>query len=107
WAARLQAALPDLQVTIDDLIAEGDKVVVRSTRTGTHQAYWGRMGVAGQPALRAWPVRRQPGGHTMRASGYPTRHRRGGGDAPELATRGRGAAAGGAEMRHAGHLPAR
>src|SRR5206468_1222883 len=36
WAARLQAALPDLRVTLDDLIAEGDKVVVRSTRTGTH-----------------------------------------------------------------------
>jgi steroid delta-isomerase-like uncharacterized protein len=37
WAARLRAALPDLQVTIDDVIAEGDKVVVRSTRTGTHR----------------------------------------------------------------------
>jgi steroid delta-isomerase-like uncharacterized protein len=37
WAARLQAALPDLQVTIEDLIAEGDMVVVRSTRTGTHR----------------------------------------------------------------------
>ena len=36
WVARLQAALPDLQVTIDDVIAEGDTVVVRSTRTGTH-----------------------------------------------------------------------
>ncbi len=30
-------AFPDMQVTIDDLIAEGDKVVARSTMRGTHQ----------------------------------------------------------------------
>jgi steroid delta-isomerase-like uncharacterized protein len=34
---RLHRAFPDLHVTIEDLIAEGDKVVARNTITGTHQ----------------------------------------------------------------------
>lgn len=32
------SAFPDMQVTTDDIIAEGDKVVIRWTVTGTHQA---------------------------------------------------------------------
>lgn len=32
-----RAAFPDQQVTIEDLIAEGDKVVNRATYTGTHR----------------------------------------------------------------------
>jgi hypothetical protein len=35
--ARLHRAYPDLHVTVEDLIAEGDKVVGRNTVTGTHQ----------------------------------------------------------------------
>ena len=35
--ARLQRGFPDLHITIEDLIAEGDKVVSRQTVTGTHQ----------------------------------------------------------------------
>lgn len=31
------AAFPDFQFTLDDLIAEGDKVVARGRMTGTHQ----------------------------------------------------------------------
>ena len=31
------SALPDLSVQVDDVIAEGDKVVMRVTTTGTHQ----------------------------------------------------------------------
>lgn len=34
---RLHRAYPDLHVTVDDVIAEGDKVVGRNTVTGTHQ----------------------------------------------------------------------
>lgn len=34
--ARLHTGFPDLSVQIDDLIAEGDKVVSRNTVTGTH-----------------------------------------------------------------------
>lgn len=35
WAA-LRAAFPDLRVTIEDVVAEGDNVAVRSTSRGTH-----------------------------------------------------------------------
>jgi predicted ester cyclase len=30
-------AFPDLHVTIDDMVAEGDKVAIRTTWTGTHK----------------------------------------------------------------------
>lgn len=33
----LISALPDFQITIEDLLAEGDKVMVRWTGRGTHQ----------------------------------------------------------------------
>ena len=38
------AAFPDAQATIEDLIAEGDKVVTRSTLRGTHRGEF--MGIA-------------------------------------------------------------
>jgi steroid delta-isomerase-like uncharacterized protein len=34
---KLRAAFPDLRMTVDDTIAEGDKVVCRVTVTGTHE----------------------------------------------------------------------
>lgn len=36
WPVLLRA-FPDLQVTVEDLIEEGDKLVSRNTVTGTHQ----------------------------------------------------------------------
>ena len=37
-----RAAFPDLETTEEDLVAEGDKVVVRLTYTGTHRGeFWG------------------------------------------------------------------
>jgi steroid delta-isomerase-like uncharacterized protein len=36
YVAGYRTAFPDLHATIDDLIAEGDKVVWRFTSTGTH-----------------------------------------------------------------------
>jgi steroid delta-isomerase-like uncharacterized protein len=33
----LRIAFPDLRMNVEDLIAEGDKVVARSTMTGTHR----------------------------------------------------------------------
>jgi predicted ester cyclase len=42
--AALHRAFPDLRVTIEDLIEEGDKVVSRNTVTGTHEGEY--MGVA-------------------------------------------------------------
>jgi predicted ester cyclase len=37
FALGYRQAFPDLQTTTDDMIAEGDKVVVRWTTSGTHQ----------------------------------------------------------------------
>jgi len=38
YFSMVHAGFPDVHVTIDDLIAEGDKVVVRTTWCGTHQS---------------------------------------------------------------------
>jgi predicted ester cyclase len=35
--ARLHRAIPDLHITIEDLIEDGDKVVSRNMVTGTHR----------------------------------------------------------------------
>jgi predicted ester cyclase len=37
YFAQVHASFPDMQVIIEDLIAEGEKVVVRTTWHGTHQ----------------------------------------------------------------------
>jgi steroid delta-isomerase-like uncharacterized protein len=37
WVATLVAAFPDRHLTIDDIVAEGDRVVARTTLNGTHQ----------------------------------------------------------------------
>jgi len=42
--AYLLSVFPDMKMTIDDLIAEGDKVVIRSTFSGTHKGEF--MGIA-------------------------------------------------------------
>ena len=36
YFAQVHTSFPDMQVTIEDLIAEGEKVVVRTTWCGTH-----------------------------------------------------------------------
>jgi steroid delta-isomerase-like uncharacterized protein len=47
--ARLHRAFPDLHVTVEDLIAEGDKVVGRNTVTGTHQGEYMGPPPTGKP----------------------------------------------------------
>ncbi len=42
---RVRAAFPDIQFTIDDIIAEGDRVVSRWTARGTHRGDF--LGVSG------------------------------------------------------------
>jgi steroid delta-isomerase-like uncharacterized protein len=37
WCTAIWTALPDLHIVVEDLIAEGDKVVSRFTIRGTHQ----------------------------------------------------------------------
>lgn len=48
WATLLRA-YPDLQVTVEDLIAEGDKVVCRNVVTGTHQGEYLGLPPTGRP----------------------------------------------------------
>ena len=47
WAITSRNAFPDLNVTIDDLIAEGDKVVTRWTLRGTHKGELGKIPATG------------------------------------------------------------
>jgi steroid delta-isomerase-like uncharacterized protein len=49
WVAMLIAAFPDQHMTIDDVIAEGDRVVVRSTLNGTHQGEMQGIPATGNP----------------------------------------------------------
>jgi predicted ester cyclase len=37
FVAQIRAAFPDLQMTADELIVEGDRLAVRSTMRGTHE----------------------------------------------------------------------
>jgi predicted ester cyclase len=44
----LRSAFPDLQVTIDEMIAEGDTIVARATFTGTHRGNFQGIQPTGQ-----------------------------------------------------------
>jgi steroid delta-isomerase-like uncharacterized protein len=44
----LRSAFPDLQVTIDEMVAEGDMVVARTTYTGTHRGNFQGIPPTGQ-----------------------------------------------------------
>jgi len=48
WVVMVRNAFPDLNVTIDDLIAEGDKVVTRWTFRGTHKGEFGKIPATGK-----------------------------------------------------------
>jgi len=48
WVIAARTAFPDLNVTIDDLIAEGDKVVTRWTFRGTQKGEFGKIPATGK-----------------------------------------------------------
>jgi steroid delta-isomerase-like uncharacterized protein len=50
YAAALFAAFPDLHVTIEDMVAEGDQVAKRYSITGTHRGEWLGLPPTGKPA---------------------------------------------------------
>jgi predicted ester cyclase len=52
--SRIRTAFPDLRITIDVLLAEGDTVAVRSTWRGTHTGPFGPLPPTGKPAV--WAV---------------------------------------------------
>ncbi len=45
FVGQIRAAFPDMQVTVDDVIAEGDRLAVRSTMRATHEGDF--MGIPG------------------------------------------------------------
>jgi predicted ester cyclase len=47
--ARLYQAFPDIHITLDDLIEEGDKVVAMDTVTGTHLGEFNGLPPTGNP----------------------------------------------------------
>lgn len=49
----LRAAFPDIDIKVQDTIAEGDKVVVRSIAQGTHQGDF--MGIPATGKSVSWP----------------------------------------------------
>lgn len=55
YESELFSAFPDLHHTIDDMVAEGDKVAVRFTLTGTHKGAY--MGIpATNKKLTIWAI---------------------------------------------------
>jgi steroid delta-isomerase-like uncharacterized protein len=50
----LRTAFPDLSVDIDDMVAEGDKVVTRQTFRGTHRGEW--LGIPATGRAVQWAV---------------------------------------------------
>jgi predicted ester cyclase len=46
--ARLYRAFPDIHITVEDLIAEGDKVVEKDMVTGTHQGEYNGLSPTGK-----------------------------------------------------------
>ena len=49
FAVVMKIAFPDLHFTIEDMIAENDKVVSRLTLTGTHQGEFMGVSATGKP----------------------------------------------------------
>jgi steroid delta-isomerase-like uncharacterized protein len=50
FVSAFRAAFPDFQYTVDDVIAEGDKVVVRLTARGTQQGEFAGLPASGNSA---------------------------------------------------------
>ena len=49
-----RTAFPDLVTSVDDVIAEGDRVVVRGTDRGTHQAEFMGRAASGRLVTTTW-----------------------------------------------------
>jgi len=63
YLATALTAFPDFHYTVEDMVAEGDKVVVRLTGTGTHQGEFQGIAPTGkQVTLTATQVHRLVGG---------------------------------------------
>src|SRR5258708_35723537 len=67
--AQYRSAFPDLHVTIDDMLAEGDKVATRFTMVGTHQgAFQGIAPTGKQVSVTGLHIDRVLYGRSVRSS---------------------------------------
>ncbi len=63
-----RTAFPDIHYTVEDQIAEGDKVVTRFTMTGTHRGDFPGIPATGKPiTVTAIGIHRLAGGKTQEA----------------------------------------
>lgn len=61
-----RTALPDMAATIEDMIAEGDRVAHRFTLRGTHDGYWVGVPPTGRPVeITGMVVSRFAGGKVV------------------------------------------
>jgi steroid delta-isomerase-like uncharacterized protein len=66
----MRAAFPDLHITIEDMVAEGDKVVSYYTMTGTHKGeYMGIAPTGKQVTMTGIVIVRWVGGKEVEAGG--------------------------------------
>jgi steroid delta-isomerase-like uncharacterized protein len=66
YYAAIRSAVPDARYEVDDLIAEGDRVVVRWTLRGTHRGAFGGIAPTGRPiALKGIAIYRVQDGKLM------------------------------------------
>ncbi len=54
FASGLRSAFPDLHYTIEDEIADSDRVVVRLTARGTHRGNWALLGIPPTGRQATW-----------------------------------------------------
>jgi predicted ester cyclase len=52
YFAAIRSGFPDVQVALEDVLADGDKVVVRTTWRGTHRGSYQSIAPTGKPAMR-------------------------------------------------------
>jgi len=52
YFAAVREAFPDMQVSIEDMVAEGEKVVVRTTWRGTHLGTYASIPASGRRVAR-------------------------------------------------------
>jgi predicted ester cyclase len=68
----IRKAFPDLHITVEDLIAEGDRVVARVTLKGTHRGEFMGIAPTGRPvAYEAIDISRIAGGKLVEHWGIP------------------------------------